>query len=685
MNLLVIARRPLARVCLVLTALALAGCATAPSHPTLQAAQADASLAPLVPMRRFVANVDAHGGFALSPDGQRLLWFRVVGTDAGLAAREVDQPESSARRFATGHLARRDLEGGTYGWLPDSRHAYYVRDPRGDEATQIHVVDTRTPGATPWPVTPWPGARSTVVARGEPGSARFFFASNRRDKATFDLYEADAATRTVREVARSDGRVTGWLIGTDRQLAGRWRKLGADDGSDGMFELATPGGGWRVLKTVAPFEWYSVQRLDPRAGKAWVVHRLGRDKAALFELDLANGQEKLLAEDAAVDLQTGVFLQGNGGPVAALSEPGLPRVQWLDAALGAEVEAAARQALNAGLIAHPPRVVQLQSSPDDHRRLIVRTTDDFDAAELLLDRATGQVTRLDRADPEAAQLLVRDEPFSFTTSDGRTVHGYLMRPRGVAGRVPLVVNIHGGPWTRDQWSRASFGMGQMLANRGYAVLRVNYRSSAGYGRDHMMAGALQTHDRVQRDIAEAAQWAVDQGIADPARMAVLGASFGGFSVLQQLILKHHDWRCGVDLVGVADWARLMQHWPPFWRNRHWFTHFYGDPATPEGRAALRAASPRFHLDRITSPLLVIHGANDIRVLKQDSDDVVAALRARGQPVAYLVFPGEGHSTGQWRNRLAQARRIEDFLAGCLGGRSAGWDWYELMPVSTRAE
>ena len=222
MNLLAIARRPLARVCLALTALALAGCATAPSHPALQAAQADASLAPLVPMRRFVANVDAHGGFALSPDGQQLLWFRVVGTDAGLAARGVDQPDRAARRFATGHLARRDLEGGTYGWLPDSRHAYYVRDPRGDEATQIHVVDTRSPAATPWPVTPWPGARSTVVARGEPGSARFFFASNRRDKATFDLYEADAATRTVREVARSDGRVTGWLIGTDRQSIGSY-------------------------------------------------------------------------------------------------------------------------------------------------------------------------------------------------------------------------------------------------------------------------------------------------------------------------------------------------------------------------------------------------------------------------------------------------------------------------------
>ena len=216
-----------------------------------------------------------------------------------------------------------------------------------------------------------------------------------------------------------------------------------------MFELATPGGNWRVLKTMGPFELYSVQRLDTRAGKAWVVHSYGRNKAALFELDVATGQEKLLAEDSAVDVQTGVYLQDSGAPVGELREPGLPRVQWLDAALDAELQAATQKALDAGLLARPPRVVQLQSSPEDHRRLIVCTTDDFDAAELLLERASGRFTRLDHADPEAARLLVRDEPFSFTASDGRTVHGYLLRPRGITGRVPLVVNIHGGPWMRD--------------------------------------------------------------------------------------------------------------------------------------------------------------------------------------------------------------------------------------------
>jgi dipeptidyl aminopeptidase/acylaminoacyl peptidase len=219
----------------------------------------------------------------------------------------------------------------------------------------------------------------------------------------------------------------------------------------------------------------------------------------------------------------------------------------------------------------------------------------------------------------------------------------------------------------------------MLANRGYAVLTVNYRGSTGYGRDFMMAGKQLYFTRMQKDIAEAAQWAVDRGYADPKRMAVMGASFGGFSVLAQLVNKDQDWRCGIDIVGVANWVRVIENWPPFWRNRHMFHLFFGDPAIPEQRARMLANSPVSHLDKIDAPLLVIHGANDIRVLRQDSDDVVNGLRALGRPVDYLSFPDEGHSVRRWRNRLEMWRRVEDTLATCLGGRSAGWDFYELMP------
>ena len=661
--------------------LGLAGCSTAPSHPTLAAGQAQGTLAPLVPMRRYVADVDAEGGYQLSPDGRRLLWHRVVGLDGGLAVRGVDEPPEAARRFAIGFLTRADTPGGNVNWLPDSRHFAYVKDFSGDEATQIFIQDAEAPAAAPWAVTPWPGVRSTLLGRGAAGTSSYYFVSNRRDRKTFDLYQADAATRSVRELARSDGSVVGWLIDAQRQLAGRIRKTGPSDDSDTAFEWRQPDGGWRPWRSVGPWDSLRVVGIDLAAGKAWVLHNLQRDKSALFEVDIASGQERLLAEDAQVDLQYAQTLPGQARPVAVVSEPAHPRVQWLDQALGQAVQAATQQALAQGLLRAPPRVARLQNAAQDQQTLIVRAVGDFDVAELLVERGAQRVTRLDPFVADAQALLARDEPMVFTASDGRAVHGYLTRPQGVKGRVPLVVNIHGGPWARDQWNPDSFSFSQMLANRGYAVLRLNYRGSAGYGRAHMDAAALQTWGRVQQDIAEGAQWAIDQGIADPARMAVLGGSFGGFSVLAQLIQQRHDWRCGVDLVGVADWPRLMDHWPPFWRNRHMFVRFYGDPADPAQRARMRDESPVAHLDRIRAPLLVIHGANDIRVLKGDSDDVVAALRARGHPVEYLVFPDEGHSTRKWRNRLEQSRRVEDFLSQCLGGRSAGWDFYQLMPGS----
>jgi dipeptidyl aminopeptidase/acylaminoacyl peptidase len=332
-----------------------------------------------------------------------------------------------------------------------------------------------------------------------------------------------------------------------------------------------------------------------------------------------------------------------------------------------------------GLIAERPRITRPQSASEDGRRWVMRAFGDAEDAELLVDRGTGEVQRLDPPEPERRALLSPEEPYAFTTSDGRKVHGYLVRPRGVQGPAPLVVVIHGGPWVREHWSSAAFGGTQMLANRGYAVLTVNYRGSWGYGREFMMAGKDVTFTRLQQDIAEAAQWAIARGVADPKRMAVFGGSFGGFSVLAQLIRKEHDWKCGVDLVGVANWARVIENWPPFWRNRHMFHAFYGDPRDPQQRERMLANSPVSHLDKITAPLLVIHGANDIRVLREDSDDVVAGLRALGRPVEYLSFPDEGHSVRRWRNRMELWRRVEDHLATCLGGRSAGWDFYELMP------
>ena len=592
------------------TLLALAGCSTAPTHPAIASAQQAGQLPPLLPVRRFVANIDHEGGFLLSPDGQRLLWSQAVGTDVGLATRPVAGGATTS--FPTGVFSRR--QGTDYIWLGDSRHAIYGKDPRGDENTQIHAFDTQAAFA-PWVVTPWPGARSYTVARGAPGTAKFFFASNRRDKAAMDLYEADAATREVREVARSDGRILSWLIGSNHQLVGRSRQLGSADGSDISVELLQPDGSWRTLATVKAFDAYWLNRIDTAAGKAWGFSNLGRDKMALVEVALDSGRETVLAAHPEVDLDSASLPPLRGAPQAYTSYAGMPVVHWLDQALGAEVAAAVQRARAQGLLAADPVSVRPWSTAEDGRRLVLGALGDFDAAELLWDRATGQVTRLDPRDAEAAAWLAAERSYSFRASDGRPLHGYITRPRGVTGPAPLVVVIHGGPWGRDHWNPATFNTAQLLANRGYAVLHINYRSSSGYGREFLLAGNLEY------------------------------------------------------------WGRM----PPFWRNRHMFEALLGDAKVPEQRARMLANSPISHVDAITAPMLVIHGANDIRVLSQDSDEVVARLRQLGRPVDYLSFPDEGHSVRRWRNRLEMWRRIDDTLAACLGGRSAGWDYYQLVP------
>lgn len=658
-----------------LVLLTVSACTTAPTHSVLATAQQDGQLAPLVPVRRFVANIDFAGGFVLSPDGQRLLWQQVVGSEVGLAVRDVAEG-SAVTSFATGNQGRR---GGIQRWLADSRHLVYSRDSTGDENIQLFVQDAQSVTFAPWAATPWPGVRSEYLGRAGAGGARFFFASNRRDKSTLDLYEADAQTRSIREVARSDGTVTRWILGTDHTLAGRSRQLGRDDGSDVAIELLQPDGSWRTLKTVGGFDFYWVHRLDPVAGKAWVTSNIGRDKSALIELDLASGQERLLASHEQVDLSYPVFGAGTGGPVGYVVEPDLPRIEYRDVGLARDVQSAVQKALAGGLLPAEPVITRPQGFADNNQRVVLRSVGHFDAAELLLDRRTGQVTRLNPVQTEAAALLSPAQPFSFKASDGRTIHGYIIRPRGVTGPVPLVVEIHGGPWLRDTWDPAVFNTRQLLANRGYAVMTLNYRGSTGYGRDHLWAGEREYAGRLQKDIAEGVQWAIDQRMADPGRLAVLGASFGGFSVLTQLAQKPHDYRCGIDVVGVANWPRVVDNWPSFWRSRHIFARFYGDVNKPEDRAQMLSNSPVTHLDKITAPLLVIHGGNDIRVLRQDSDEVVAALRTMGRPVEYLVFADEGHSIVKWRNRLAMWRTIEDTLASCLGGRSAGFDFYQLIP------
>lgn len=424
-------------------------------------------------------------------------------------------------------------------------------------------------------------------------------------------------------------------------------------------------------------------RIDQKERRIFATSNIDRDKVALIEHDLDKGTERILFENARVDAGPVFFPRYNGAPFGVVTTPDFPRIDYLATPMAQQMQDSVQRAVTLAQEQRfiPQNLVFARPSTlsVDQQRIVIRGFSSAGNSELLFDRKSDTVTALRTPASDAERLLVPMAPFAFKASDGLEISGYVARPAGISGPVPLVVNIHGGPWIRDYWSGGSFNPEQLLVNRGYAVMKVNYRGSGGYGRKFMAAGTRNTAGRLQEDIAEATQWAIDRGIADPKRIAVMGGSFGGFSTLMQLIKKPHAYACGVNIVGVANWPRIFDTWPSFWRNRHYFEWFYGKVNDPVQREEMWPGSPLSQIDRITAPLLVIHGANDVRVVKQDSDEVVTELKKLGRPVQYLVFDNEGHQIRRWRNRLAMWRSIEDFLAGCLGGRSGGFDYYQLMP------
>jgi len=278
---------------------------------------------------------------------------------------------------------------------------------------------------------------------------------------------------------------------------------------------------------------------------------------------------------------------------------------------------------------------------------------------------------------EKSEHFAPTRPVAFTSRDGLTLHATLTLPRGTSGRgLPLVVRVHGGPWLRSQWGFDP--RHQFLANRGYAVLDVNYRGSRGFGRSFLLEARGEIGRGTTRDLVDAARWAVEKGIADPEHVAVLGRSFGGFAVLSALTFHPEVFAAGVDVVGLSDLATALEAFPPYWEPWMYQWHdLAGDPSEPEERARLEARSPLHHLDRLRSPLLVVQGARDVRVVRDQSDRLVEALRERGHPVRYLLFEDEGHAVRRWQNQVVMWRAVEEFLADHLHGRTGPREAVEL--------
>jgi dipeptidyl aminopeptidase/acylaminoacyl peptidase len=434
---------------------------------------------------------------------------------------------------------------------------------------------------------------------------------------------------------------------------------------DGGWTAEVPDGvgGWRAIVRAEYGDYLRILGYPQNPRYAWALSNRGRDRAALVRLDLRDGRETLIYEHPSVDLAGGRVL-GTGVLTHVWAWPGLQEQRFFDASLQADL---------APFLTRERSALRVLSEDRQRRWLtLVVDNDRGGDAVYLLDRATGETKVLAPA-PLAAlrQQLARMEPVSFPARDGLALNGLLTRPLAGEGPQPMVLLVHGGPWSQDRWGFDPTV--QFLANRGYAVLQVNYRGSTGYGRHHLLSGTREFARKMHDDLIDGVRWAVTQGVADPRRIAIMGGSYGGYSALSGAAFTPDVFVAAVDRVGISDMVSLIEDWPQYWRvgGMGFWTRFFGDPAKADERRLLADRSPLNHADAIRIPLLVAQGANDVRVRRDHSDRIVAALKARNHDVEYLLFPDEGHGINRTANRIAFMRVVEGFLARHLGGRDGG--------------
>ncbi len=614
--------------------------------------------APLLPLNSFFANPRASWDYRVSPDGTRLAWIAMRDGRATLNFRRLE--ETTARVVETPREARAPWPGAeTFWWSRDGRRLLFLMDKNGDENAHLFAVDVDAAELRARDLTPLLNGVRVELARvltNEPDVV--VVRHNGRTGRGFDLYRLNLASGEMTLFEENPGDICAWSLSGIGRLRARFHCR-----TDGGWTLDVPDGvgGWREIVRGAYGDDLFLLGYPFNQRYAWALSNRGRDRRALVRLDLRDGSEELLYEHPAVDIAGG-NVHESGVLSYVWAWPGLQEWRFYDAFMQADL---------APLLARQRAGLRILSEDRQRRWMTVAVgSDRGEEIVYLIDRATREMKVL--ADPPIARdQLAAMEPVSFPARDGLTIHGLLTVPPGAAGPRPMVLLVHGGPWARDQWGYDPTV--QFLANRGYVVLQVNYRGSTGYGRNFIMAGTRQFGRKMHDDLIDGVQWAIARGVADRNRVAIMGASYGGYATLSGLAFTPEVFVAGVDRVGIADMVSLFEDWPQYWRvgDMGFWTQFFGDPRKPDERLFLSDKSPLNHVDAIRAPLLVVQGANDVRVRRDHSDRIVAALRERNRDVEYIVFPDEGHGINRTQNRMDYMRAVERFLARHLGGRDGG--------------
>lgn len=576
----------------------------------------------------------------LAPDDRNVLqvWLKTVGQDDD---RKLTNDE------------KRGIRG--YFWTYDGQHLVYVQDADGDENFHLYAVNIHSDQVRE--LTPYEGAKAEVIDLDPDFPNQMLVGLNLKNPQSFDVYRLNLNDGSIELDTENPGNIVAWTA--DAKFQVRAAIAMTEDGGSDLLYRESVDQPWQVLMHwSAEDEGYPLSFSDDNQ-TLYLVSNQGVNAQRLIAYDLASRSETVMAQDAQYDIG-GTLSHPTRHIIQAVAFY-RDRLEWtvLDESIAADFEAIAQT--------RPGEFNIGGRTLADDRWLVAFTTDDGPVYYYVYDRDAKRCTLLFSNQPALeAVTLASMRPVEFSARDGLTIHGYLTTPAQLPDQpLPTVLLVHGGPWARDYWGYDPEA--QWLANRGYAVLQVNFRGSTGYGKAFLNAGNREWAAKMHDDLLDAVQWLTDKAIAIPDKIAIMGGSYGGYATLVGLTFTPDVFAAGIDIVGPSNLLTLMQSIPPYWEPLK--AQFYLRVGNLDTEAEfLKSRSPLFFCDQIQKPLLIGQGANDPRVKQAESDQIVEAMKAAGKPVEYVLYPDEGHGFARPENRLHFYAIAEEFLATYLGGR-----------------
>ncbi len=548
----------------------------------------------------------------------------------------------------------RDIAG--YFWANNERIAF-IQDKGGNE--NFHLFAVNIDGTNLKELTPFEGVRARIIDDLEDNPDEMIIGLNKRDPRIFDAYRINVNTGEMKMTAKNPGNIGGWMTDWD----GKIRIAITTDGvNTSVLYRKSESDEFKPVITTNFKETLSPLYFDFDNGVVvYASSNLKRDKQAIVKYDLANAKElEIIYQHPEVDVSRLLISKKRKVITGVSFTTDKRHYHFFD-----EQRKNLQKTLQGKL---PGYEVALTSMNKNEDKVLVRTYSDRSlGAYYFYDLNSKEFKKLVDVSPWINENdMAVMKPIKYTSRDGLTIHGYLTLPKGVeAKNLPVVVNPHGGPWARDHWG---FNPEiQFLANRGYAVLQMNFRGSTGYGRHFWEISFKEWGKTMQDDITDGVKWLIDQGIADPKRVGIYGGSYGGYATLAGITFTPDLYACAVDYVGVSNLFTFMNTIPPYWKPYlDMFHEMVGDPV--KDKKLMEEASPVMHVDKIKVPLFIAQGKNDPRVNIDESDQMVEALKKRGIEVEYMVKDNEGHGFHNEENRFDFYNAMEKFWAKHLGGR-----------------